>query len=265
MQTAGSPVSRDNCTRQIGLIPCNPSTKAIVAETRAPGLLATDATGIPVLNSDTPDGIRNGTMWCWTNARWVTFFYSPQADSESVRRFLGDDLARVVQCDGTSVMTFFERKGGQRPGCWSHARRRFADSARVGTRLRSKVFASSDDCLPSSVRARVSGKTTPLGLCDESRKASLSSTNCASGSINNVRSSRPKLRSAKRSAICIGSGPGSLCFSRMAISSSPTTTSSASYASSSLVVVTGFLPGKISAASVRPTFSPSSAPASHTA
>jgi hypothetical protein len=98
-------------------------------------LLATDATGIPVLDRDAPDGIRNGTMWCWTNARWVTFFYSPQGDSDSVRRFLGEDLRRIVQCDGTSITTFLERTGGQRPGCWSHARRRVVDAARGGDKI----------------------------------------------------------------------------------------------------------------------------------
>ena len=71
-------------------------------------------------------------MWCWTNARWVTFFYSRSADSDSVRRFLGDDLARTVQCDGTNVTSFLERAGGKRPGCWSHGRRRLVDAARAG-------------------------------------------------------------------------------------------------------------------------------------
>ena len=100
-----------------------PVAKLIEEQTRAPGLLATDATGIPVLDRDAPEGIRNGTMWCWTNARWVTFFYSPHGDADSVRRFLGEDLSRTIQCDGTSTLTFIERAGGKRPGCWSHARR----------------------------------------------------------------------------------------------------------------------------------------------
>jgi transposase len=112
-----------------------PVAQAIHDETRAPGLLATDATGIPVLDRDTVDGIRNGTMWCWTNARWVSFYYSAQGDSDSVRRFLGDDLARTVQCDGTNITTFLERKGGQRPGCWSHGRRRLAEAARSGDKI----------------------------------------------------------------------------------------------------------------------------------
>ncbi len=61
-----------------------------------------------MLDRDAPDGIRSGTIWCWTNARWISFFYSAVGDSDSVRRFLGPDLARTVQCDGTSITTFFE-------------------------------------------------------------------------------------------------------------------------------------------------------------
>lgn len=106
--------------------------RVIEVQTREPGLLGTDATTIPVLDRDAPDGIRLGTMWCWTRARWVTFFYSPIGNSDSVRRFLGDDLCRAVQCDGTSVTTFIERAGGSRPGCWAHGRRRLAECARGG-------------------------------------------------------------------------------------------------------------------------------------
>ena len=109
-----------------------PVANLIVDQTRGPGLLATDATGIPVLDPSVVEGIRTGAMWAWTNARWVAFFYSPSADSDSVRRFLGGDLARTVQCDGTSVTTFLERAGGKRPGCMAHGRRRFVEAARSG-------------------------------------------------------------------------------------------------------------------------------------
>jgi transposase len=112
-----------------------PVARLIEDQTRAPGLLGTDATGIPVLDPDAPEGIRNGTMWAWTNARWVTFFYSRTGDSDSVKRFLGEDLARTVQCDGTSITSFLERTGGKRPGCWAHARRRLVEAARGGDRI----------------------------------------------------------------------------------------------------------------------------------
>jgi transposase len=113
----------------------SPVARAIREQTRGPGLLATDATGIPVLDPKTTEGIRLGTIWCWTNARWVTFEYSAKGDSESVRRFLGEQLARTIQCDGTNIMTFIERAGGKRPGCWSHGRRRLAEAARAGDQI----------------------------------------------------------------------------------------------------------------------------------
>jgi len=112
-----------------------PVASLIEEQTRAPGLLGTDATAIPILDPATTEGIRSGAMWCWTNACWVTFFYALSADSNSVRRFLGDDLARTVQCDGTNVTSFLERAGGRRPGCWSHGRRRLAEAARGGDQL----------------------------------------------------------------------------------------------------------------------------------
>jgi transposase len=131
---AGVDIAPQTLGRSIGaaIDLLTPVASLIQAQTRGPGLLATDATGIPVLDPSAPAGIRNGAMWCWTNARWVTFFYSPSGDSESVRRFLGNDLARTVQCDGTSVMTFLERAGGKRPGCWSHGRRGLVEAARLG-------------------------------------------------------------------------------------------------------------------------------------
>ena len=112
-----------------------PVACAIQEQTRGPGLLGTDATSIPVLDPEAPEGIRNGTIWAWTNARWVTFFYAKAGDADSVKSFLGADLARTVQCDGTSVTNFLERAGGKRPGCWAHARRRLVEAARGGDRI----------------------------------------------------------------------------------------------------------------------------------
>jgi transposase len=90
-----------------------PVADLIVEQTRAPGYLGTDATGIPVLDPGVSAGIRTGAIWCWTNARWVSFVYAPHGDSQSVRDFLGDDLCRIVQCDGTNVTSFLERAGGK--------------------------------------------------------------------------------------------------------------------------------------------------------
>jgi hypothetical protein len=40
-----------------------------------------------------------------------------------------------VQADGTNLLTFIERAGGKRPGCWSHARRGLVECARSGDRV----------------------------------------------------------------------------------------------------------------------------------
>ncbi len=48
-----------------------PVADLIEEQTRGPGLLGTDATGIPILDPAEPEGIRTGAMWAWTNARWV--------------------------------------------------------------------------------------------------------------------------------------------------------------------------------------------------
>jgi transposase len=109
-----------------------PVADLIASRTRAPGYLGTDATGIPVLDPSLTEGIRTGAMWCWTNARWVSFFYAAHGDAQSVRDFLGNELARTVQCDGTSVTNCIERAGGKRPGCMAHARRRLVEAARAG-------------------------------------------------------------------------------------------------------------------------------------
>lgn len=112
-----------------------PLAAAIRDKTRGAGLLGTDATGIPVLDDTAPEGIRTGTMWAWTNALWVSFCYSPKGDSDSVRRFLGEgNYEREIQADGTNLLSFIERAGGKRPGCWSHARRGLVACARGGDR-----------------------------------------------------------------------------------------------------------------------------------
>lgn len=129
-----------------------PVARLIADQTRAPGLLGTDATGLPVLDPEATEGVRYGTIWVWTNARWVTFFYARSGDSESVRKFLGADLSRTVQCDGTSVTNFIERAGGKRPGCWSHGRRRFVELAR-GRRGRARSLPQ--DRPPLRGRARI--------------------------------------------------------------------------------------------------------------
>jgi transposase len=136
-ERAGVEIAPQTLGRSVGaaIDLLDPIAKAINEQTREPGLLSTDATGLPVLDPAAPDGIRTGTIWCWINRQWVTFVYSPHGGAGSVRAFLGDVLRRTVQCDGTSITSFLERAGGRRPGCFGHARRRFVDAAKAGETL----------------------------------------------------------------------------------------------------------------------------------
>jgi transposase len=110
-----------------------PLTEAIHRETRASAILSTDASGLRVLDPEHPMGVRSGTVWCWIgDARWVSFFFAPEAGSEGFKAFLDGAIGRTIQCDGTNVTTCVERAGGKRPGCWSNGRRRFVEAARGG-------------------------------------------------------------------------------------------------------------------------------------
>ncbi len=113
-----------------------PIAESIAAQTRACAILATDATSLPVLDEDHPNGIRSGSIWCWVgDQRWVTFTYAAEGGSIGVKEFLGKDLVRLLQCDGTNHTTFIERLGGKRPGCMAHGRRKFVECARGGDAL----------------------------------------------------------------------------------------------------------------------------------
>jgi transposase len=147
---AGAPIAPQTLGRSVlaAIDLLLPVAKLIEEQTRGPGHLGTDATGIPILDPATTMGIRTGAIWCWTNARWVSFFYKPTANSDSVRAFLGDNVDRNVQCDGTNLLDFVERAGGKRPGCFSHARRGFVEAARLedtvaleGVRIIAPLFA----------------------------------------------------------------------------------------------------------------------------
>ena len=67
----------------------------------------------------------------------VAVEFANHGRNELAREFLSLPNARTrtnrtVQCDGTLGMTFVEKSGGQRPGCWAHARRRLMACARGG-------------------------------------------------------------------------------------------------------------------------------------
>lgn len=131
----GVDVATQTLGRNVALVidALEPLADAIHRATRASAILSTDASGLRVLDPEHPMGVRSGTVWCWIgDARWVSFFFAPDAGSAGFKAFLDGAIGRTIQCDGTNVTTCVERSGGKRPGCWSHGRRGFVEAARSG-------------------------------------------------------------------------------------------------------------------------------------
>ena len=244
-----------------------PVASLIDVQTRGPGYLGTDATALRILDPDATLGVRNGAVWCWTNARWISFFYSPSGDADSVRRFLGDPRGRIVQCDGTSVTNFLEREGGKRPGCWSHGRRGLVVAARLGdsialegVRIIARLFVVEREAALAGDTAdqrRERRREMSQPIVDELRvwlddKRDFIPPKTPLGNALGYLHRR------------IGSGRGSRCSSTTATSSSPTTAASVSCDASCSAGRIGSSRGSTRAASAPRTSSPSSRPASRT-
>jgi transposase len=94
-------------------------------------VVATDATGVKVLDPSSSENIERGTMWCYVgDGRDVVFRYTPTAEgSTGPWEFLAGRTG-YVQADAANV---FDRvfNGGVASavevGCWSHARRKMVD------------------------------------------------------------------------------------------------------------------------------------------
>ena len=161
-----------------------------------------------MLDRDAPEGIRQGTIWCWTNAYWVSFVYSAKGDSDSVRRFLGEDHRRRVQCDGTSITTFLERAGGQRPGCWSHGRRRLVEAARGGDKIALAGLKKIGALFAVERQSAIAGETAAERLARRKEHSAPLVEELPSGSKRRRRLLRRAPRSAKRSGTCSVNGHG---------------------------------------------------------
>ncbi|MBK6517317.1 MAG: transposase [Polyangiaceae bacterium] len=220
-----------------------PIAKQIEECTRGPGVLGTDASAIPILDPEMEAGIRTGAMWVWTNARWVSFLYSPSGDSDSVRCFLKGDLARTVQCDGTSVTSFIERSGGTRPGCWSHGRRRFVEAARAGDRIALEALQLIAPIFGVERESMMAGDCSSARRARRVEKTRLCSTLCVSGSTASSVELRRRPRSARLWDTSTANGSGSCSSSRTATSRRRTIDVSASSGASSWEGRTGSSPG----------------------
>ena len=112
-----------------------PVARLIEEQTRAPGLLGTDATGIPVLDPAAPEGIRYGTIWAGP---------TPAGSRSSTRRRVtpraSDDFSDMTSPALCNAMARASRAFWNAPAesvqdVGAHARRRLVEAARAGDRV----------------------------------------------------------------------------------------------------------------------------------
>ena len=106
-----------------------PLADALVERVLRAYVVRTDATGLKVLDPDSPDNIERGTLWCYVgDDRDVLFRYAPTGAGESGPWQCLVGRTGYIQADAASV---FDRLfSGQAAsavevGCWAHARRKF--------------------------------------------------------------------------------------------------------------------------------------------
>lgn len=91
-------------------------------------ILRTDATGIKVLDPQSPENIERGSMWCYMgDDRDVVFRYTPTGEGETGPWEFLAGRTGYVQADAASVFDrVFNGKvaSAEEVGCWAHARRR---------------------------------------------------------------------------------------------------------------------------------------------
>ena len=105
-----------------------PLVEELEKRVRKSELVRTDATGVKVLDPDSPENIERGTMWCYVgDERDVVFRYTPTGEGATGPWEFLAGRKGYVQADAASV---FDRLfNGQvasatEVGCWAHARRR---------------------------------------------------------------------------------------------------------------------------------------------
>jgi len=115
-------------------LPCSdrvvPLVDVLAARVLRACVVQTDATGLKVLDPNSPENIQRSTVWCYVGGdRDVVFRYTPTGEGASGPWESLAGRRGYVQADAASV---FDRLfNGQAAsavevGCWAHARRKFA-------------------------------------------------------------------------------------------------------------------------------------------
>jgi transposase len=92
-------------------------------------VVSTDATGLRVLDPESPDNIERGTIWCTVgDDKDVVFHYTPTGEGASGPWTFLKGRTGYIQADAANV---FDRlyngrvASGVEVGCWAHSRRKY--------------------------------------------------------------------------------------------------------------------------------------------
>jgi transposase len=116
-----------------------PVVEKLAERVRAAYIVRTDATGLKVLDPQSPDNIQRGSMWVYVgDDRDVLFRYTPTGEGATGPWEFLAGRTGYVQADASNVFDrLFDGQVAQAEelGCWSHARRPLADMQDVDCRV----------------------------------------------------------------------------------------------------------------------------------
>ncbi len=99
----------------------------------ASSFTALDATGMRVLDSEHPLGVRTAALWLILGGHQYAYYaYAPTGHDDHLEELLEGCSLGSVMCDGSPTNNPVERAGGARGGCHAHARRRLVEALRQG-------------------------------------------------------------------------------------------------------------------------------------
>jgi transposase len=118
----------------IGTDVLKPLYEEIKREAKRAYVLATDDTGLKVLDRDSPHGIKKGHVWVYVgDQKWAAFLYTPDWKSEPVQKFLADRKGYLLH-DGYAGYGGVHGEGSEciEAGCNAHFRRGFVEALDAG-------------------------------------------------------------------------------------------------------------------------------------
>jgi transposase len=116
-----------------------PVVDLLAQRVRAAYVVATDATGLKVLDPTSPVNIERGTMWCYVgDHRDVFFHYTPTGEGAGGPWSVLAGRTGPVQADAGGVFDRLftgQAASAIEVGCWAHARRKFVALAQTDSRV----------------------------------------------------------------------------------------------------------------------------------